>query len=176
MKSSSITGPLVGFIFVFVFCIALVTVPSSCGSTNCQDPKNAGSATCNVIGAVVECTGVQSPPTLYETVKAAFEQILEAPGVMNPDGSINLSAAVPALEKLGLQYGMCIIAQVIGDYINPPSAGSGSSPPAGSGSATPATAHVAHAKLSSDDAKKLFGAVRAKIAPKTGFAVKGGTL
>lgn len=176
MKSSSITGPLFGFIAVSLFCIGLVAIPSSCGSTNCQDPKNAGSATCNVIGAVVECTGVQSLPSLYEVVKAAFEQILETPGVLNPDGSINLSAAVPALEKLGLQYGMCIIAQVIGDYINPPSAGSGSSAPAGSGSATPVNAHLAHAKLSPDDAKKLFGAVRAKISPKTGYTVKGGNL
>lgn len=132
--------------------IVLLTIPS-CG-TNCKDPANAHSAECNVENALIECTGISSIPSAVTALAPQFASMVD--GAKQADGSIDWASVAAQSEKLGVEWGMCTLAQVWDDYF-------------GSSGRT---------KLTPKDAKarETFDKVRGKIAPHYSFKTKGGVL
>ncbi len=166
--------------------LAVVTLGNSgCKSAQtCSDPKNASSAQCTIVNAIVDCTGIKS---LDSVVAEATPKVLGLLAIArNADGSINWPAIESQLLQLAWQYGMCVIAQIWDTYFGqPPSAGSGVPPDAGvvivdagvgSGSSTPTTPNARPRLADPAAAHAEFNRIRARVAPGTGFKTKGGTL
>jgi hypothetical protein len=126
---------------------------SSCGP-NCQDPKNAGSTTCVVSGAVVDCTGVSSLSTAVAVVEPIVEKLIGT--ARQPDGSVNWASIEQQIVDLALQYGACVVAEVWNDLM-------------GKG-----TRAVAAGTSAPDDLKNEFERIRARVAPGRTFAVGAG--
>ena len=165
--------------------VAIGILQLSCGgSTNCQDPKNAQSATCVIEGAVVDCTGVSSLASAVAVVQPIVDQLLVS--AVQLDGTIAWAGIEGQIVALALQYGTCVIAEIWGYYINggplPGSgngSGSGSAVGSGSGSATPPpppTGLLAKVKIKPADFTAEFNRIRAQIAPGRTFKTRGGTL
>ena len=138
----------------------------SCTSTTatCQDPKNASSVECVVVGAVVDCTGVSSLASAVAVVGPIVDNLLSA--AIQADGTIAWAGIEPQLVTLGLQYGMCVIAEIWNNYVN-------GVPPRGIGSGS---ALVAHARIVPTDLAAEFDRIRAKVAPGRKFKTARGTL
>lgn len=134
--------------------LGLCTLPS-CGA-NCQDPKNASSSACMVADAAVDCTGVSSLPTAVAVVEPIVVKLIAS--ARNTDGSINWASIEQQLIDLGLQYGMCVVADVWSNLM-------------GTGSHAVA---VNDTRLVPDDLKKEFDRIRARVAPGRTFAVGAG--
>ena len=174
----SYLGPVLLYFATFLLCIAMVAVPS-CSGTNCSDPKNAGSAECNVINAVVDCTNVSSLATGVAAATPIVEALIS--GARAADGSINWAGIETELVDVAEKYGMCVVSQIWNDYVNPPTPAPAPTPGAGSGSGSaaplpPAQLAGGKMKLVPSDAKAAFNRIRAKVAPGKGFKVAGGTL
>lgn len=140
---------------------AVAVVPTSCGSLNCSDPKNASNVACTIENGVVDCIGVSSLPPAVAVVTPVVEKLVAS--ARQPDGTITWSSIEQQLVDLALQYGMCVVAEVWNQLT--------SSPPAGSGSAlvvarTPASASFA----------EEFNRLRARVAPGRQFKTSRGTL
>ena len=163
----AVYGPLIALAIV-------CGVQLSCGSANCQDPKNAQSATCVIESAVVDCTGVSSLASAVTVVEPIVEQLLLS--VVQLDGSIAWALIEPQLVVLALQYGTCVIAEIWNFYIHGTLPGSGAG--SGSGSAVPPapTALFAKVKIPPADFAAEFNRIRAKVAPGHSFKTSGSTL
>ena len=158
-----ILGPILLYLGVFSFCIALVAVPSCKPGVNCSDPANALSTSC-VAQVAVDCGGgsVQGAITQYGPL---IEQIFQS--ARNPDGTINWGAIEMPLAQAALQYGGCVVAQEFDNLMNGLFGG-------GSGSGSAVAATPAPAPLSSTGAKDAFAKVKAQAFPGKTFKVKSG--
>ena len=126
---------------------------SSC-DPNCQDPKNANSATCKVIDTAVNCTGVSSLPTAVAVVEPIIQKLL-ATAARQPDGSINWPSIEQQLINIAIQYGMCVVAEVWSDLMG-------------------GVAVLAGARLAPDDLKQEFDRIRARVSPGRTITVTSG--
>ena len=145
--------------------VAIAIMQTSCGSLNCQDPKNAGNVACVIENGVVDCTGVSSLPSAVAVVTPIVEKIVAS--AQQPDGSFKWSSSIEQqIVDLALQYGMCVVAEVWDQLTSP-------SPAAGSGSAL-----VARASPSSAETAALtdeFNRIRERVAPGRKFKTSRGT-
>jgi hypothetical protein len=173
-------------LFALALLGALVSValtPLACKtSTSCSDPKNAASAQCNVLNALVDCTGVK---TLDATIAEVAPAVISLIGTArNADGSINWPSIEPTLIQLAWKYGMCVIAEIWNDYFGPTSvpidagvvadAGSAATPvDAGSAVPVPVPA-IKKLRVDMQAAQAEFERIRARVAPGTHFKVKTG--
>lgn len=169
------TWPRIAAVAV-VLCAALA-LPSC--NVNCQDPQNASSTKCTVIGATVDCTGVSSLPTAVAVATPIVTKLIG--GARQADGSVNWTSIEQQIVDLGLQYGGCTVAQVWDDLMtNGASASTSTSTSTTTGiPATPSTSQTpkivaAAPSLAPDDLKKEFDRIRARVAPGRTFTVRGG--
>lgn len=148
---------------LLVTVVAVLALPMSCGgSLNCQDPKNAQSATCVVEGAIVDCTGISSLSTAVVVAEPVVDKLLGS--AKQADGSFNFAPIESSLVDLALQYGPCVVAEIWTRYMN--------GVPAGSGKTTTARTVVANKA----DFAAEFDRIRARVAPGRKFKTSGGTI
>jgi hypothetical protein len=140
-----------------MLCAGALCMLPSCAE-DCQNPQNTMSAKCIVSGSVVDCTGVSSLQTAVTVVEPIVVKLITSPSAQQPDGSINWPAIEQQIVNLALQYGACVVAEVWNDLM-------GNSPQA---------LAVTGPRLSSNDLKKAFENIRARIAPGRTFIVGGG--
>ncbi len=148
--------------------VLLTLLPIACSSTSkCKTSTSPG---CNVVNALVDCTGVK---TLDAAVAEATPQVISiVDSARSSDGSINWSGIEDKLVQLAWKYGMCVVAEIWNDYF-------GTVPPAPPGDAGVGSGAVAtKLKLTTDPtaARAAFDQIRAKVAPGHSFKVKGGVL
>jgi hypothetical protein len=138
--------------------VAGSTQISCAGALNCQDPKNAQSTSCRVVGDIVDCTGVSSVATGVEVVEPIVAKLIES--AKQPDGSIKWSLIEPQLVDLGLQYGTCVIAEIFEGRMH--------------GGAGPTM--LARSTAVQNDIAQEFDRIRARVAPGRKVKVAGALL
>lgn len=145
-------------LMLFAIGAAGATQISCGGALNCQDPQNAQSTSCRVVGDIIDCTGVSSVATGVEVVEPIVAKLIAS--AKQPDGSIKWSLIEPQLVDLALQYGTCVIAEIFEGHKQ--------------GSAASAT--LARSADSRDDYAQEFDRIRAQVAPGRKVKMAGALL
>ncbi len=113
-------APILLYVTTCAFCVvAVIASSASCTSnaTDCKDPKNASSVSCQVESDLIDCAGTDLAgviATFGPKVVAIIESSRTA------DGSIDWSAIASRLEQAALQYGTCVVSEVFASYVFAP--------------------------------------------------------
>jgi len=151
-----ITGALALYALGFL-CIIGISV--SCGSTDCTaNPKDPA---CVAKSVGEDCTASSVADAIAKYGPQVEGILTSTP--RNPDGSVNYTAILSAVEQDVASAGMCAIAEIFSKYVF---AAAPSTPRTAASSPTPTP----------DEAKTLFDKLRAEHAPGKTFKTSKGTL
>jgi hypothetical protein len=123
--------------------IAVATSLACCGAAQeCKDPANMNSIKCTAVNSAVDCTKGELPAVVTQFGPVVSQLIDEATGA---DGNVDWGHVEKLLGSLGSSYGMCVLGNIIQNYmVSPPKLSPGEVKP----SMASLKAGFAHAKTS----------------------------